>query len=51
MKFTKNRGNNGGLYTNTTIYRQTGTNMASNREFLPVGLCRAQLNRNSRKHT
>ena len=29
MKFTKkNRGNNTGLYTNTTMYRQTGSNRA-----------------------
>ena len=28
MKFTKNRGKNTGLYTNTTMYRQTGSNKA-----------------------
>ena len=28
MKFTKNRGNNTRLYTNTTVYRQTGSNRA-----------------------
>ena len=50
MKFTKNRGNSIGLYTNTTLYRQTGSNRALNREFLLAGLCRAQLDTNITKH-
>ena len=28
MNFTKNMGNNTGLYINTTMYRQTGSNKA-----------------------
>ena len=50
MKFTKNRGNSTGLYTNTIVYRQTGSNRALNREFLLAGLCRAKLDTNIIKH-
>ena len=50
MKFTNNRGNKTGWYTNTTVYRQTGSNRALNREFLLAGLCTAQLNTNITKH-
>ena len=49
MKFTKKRGNSTGWYTNTTVYRQAGSNRALNREFLLAGLCRAELNTNITK--